>query len=249
MGGAIVRGICRSGMDTGIRVANPSASKLESLRADCPGIVTTHSNTEAAGGADAVILAVKPWILPGVVEELKPLLVSKKPIVISIAGGVDLPRLEEMLGDGLPLFHVIPDTAISVGHGMTFIASRHADEAARQAVRDIFATMGRAALVEDRLMGAATALSSCGIAYVFKYIQACVQAGVQLGFRPDDALNYVTATVDGAVALLQADGVSPQEEIDRVTTPGGMTIRGINALEHSGFTSAVINGIIEPLKK
>ena len=109
--------------------------------------------------------------------------------------------------------------------------------------------MGVVDVIEERLMDAATALSSCGIAYVFKFIQACVQAGVELGFKPADALRYVNATVDGAAALLSLPNTNPQCEIDKVTTPGGMTIKGINALEHSGFSSAVINAILTPLKK
>lgn len=256
MGSAIALGLSRSGElpEVTVCVSNPSAGRLEELKKKAPSIVTTQSNIDAAKGACVVILAVKPWILPGVVDELRPGLDFNNQAIVSIAGGIDLSSLESMIGEknGLRpmLFHVIPDTAISIGRGMTFIASRRADGSEAAAiVETMFRSLGEVAVVEERLMGAATALSSCGIAYAFKYIQAAVQAGVQLGFRPADALKYVTATVDGAVGLLRHDGLSPQEEIDRVTTPGGMTIRGINALEHSGFTSAVINGILEPLKK
>lgn len=256
MGSAIACGLSRSEELAGIKVcvSNPSAGRLEALKSVLPAVDTVSSNIDAAKDADIVILAVKPWILPGVVGELRPYLDFRTQAIVSIAGGIDLPRLEEIIGekDGVRpmLFHVIPDTAISVGRGMTFIASRRAEGTETSLVVEaLFRSMGEVAVIEERLMGAATALSSCGIAYAFKYIQAAVQAGVQLGFRPKDALRYVTATVDGAVGLLQHDGLSPQEEIDRVTTPGGMTIKGINALEHHGFTSAVINGILEPLKR
>lgn len=252
MGSAIARAIARSGNpDFRVTVSNPTQGKLDALLREYPDITVTTDNVAAAAGADIIVLAIKPWILPAVVEEIKPRLVYRRHVIVSIAGGVGLDDLERFLhrGDELPsLFYVIPDTAISVGHGMTFIASRRAEETTLKTVVGLFASMGEVAVVEERLMGAATALNSCGIAYVFKYMQACVQAGVQLGFRPADALRYVVATVDGAAALLKADPVSPQEQIDRVTTPGGMTIKGINALEHNGFTSAVIKGILEPLK-
>ena len=254
MGGAIVRGICKSQQDNrGVWVSNPTMEKLQKLAGECPGLQTTQFNQYAARDAEIVILAVKPWLLKGVIDELLPVLDLSRQAIVSIAGGVGLDTLDKMIGakNGRRpvLFHVIPDTAISVGRGMTFISSLRAEGTPFEAeVSEIFATMGSVAVIEERLMNAATALSSCGIAYAFKYIQACVQAGVELGFRPADALRYVTQTVDGAVALLQHNGDMPQEEIDRVTTPGGMTIRGINELDHRGFTSAVIKGILKPLE-
>ena len=132
---------------------------------------------------------------------------------------------------------------------MTFIAARRADNNTLDSIVKMFGTMGEVAVIEERLMDAATAISSCGIAYVYKFIQACVQAGVELGFKPADALRYVCATVDGAAAMLSQPDAAPQTEIDKVTTPGGMTIKGINSLEHNGFTSAVINAILAPVKK
>ena len=251
MGGAIAIAAAKTGGD--VVVANPSTGKLEALKAAEPRIDVTTDNIKAAEGADLVVLAVKPWILPSVVDQIKPSFDFERQSVVSIAGGVGFDALDDMFrrdnGELPAVFRVIPDTAISVARGMTFIAWRRAPEAAVVAVSTLFAAMGEAAVVEERLIDAATALSSCGIAYVFKYIQAAVQAGVELGFRPVDALRYVTATVDGAVALLKSEpGSTPQQHIDRVTTPGGMTIRGINALERDGFTAAVIDATLAPLK-
>ena len=143
---------------------------------------------------------------------------------------------------------VIPNTALSVGKSMTFIAPRRAERITDTIVK-MFETMGEVAVIEEKLMDAATALTSCGIAYVYKFAQACVQAGVELGFKPADALKYVCATMDGAATMLSQPGAAPQSEIDKVTTPGGMTIKGINMLEHTGFTSAVIKAILSPVKK
>ena len=103
-------------------------------------------------------------------------------------------------------------------------------------------------LVDERLINAGMALSSCGIAYVMRYIRAATEGGVELGFKAADALGIVLQTVRGAVELLQAGGGHPEAEIDKVTTPGGVTIRGLNAMEHAGFTSAVIRGLKAGLK-
>lgn len=251
MGGAIARALAATG-DCRVAVANPSLPKLQAIKEAFPQVETTTDNVEAVIDADVIILAVKPWLIDSVIQQIKPRMVYRRNIVVSLAGGVTLDALDRMLlrGDELPpVMRVIPDTALAVGRSMTFISARRAEADAVAVVESLFRPMGAVAVIEERLMDAATALSSCGIAYVYKFIQACVQAGVEMGFRPADALRYVCATVDGAAAMLEQPGASPQLEIDKVTTPGGMTIKGINALEHNGFTSAVINAILSPLRK
>ncbi|MBD5246663.1 MAG: pyrroline-5-carboxylate reductase [Barnesiella sp.] len=251
MGGAVARALAAAG-GYDITVANPSLPKLEAIRAEYPAVTVTTDNVEAVVDADVVILAVKPWLLGQVIEQVKPRLVYRRNIIVSLAGGVSIDALDSMLmrGNELPaVCRVIPDTALSLGKSMTFIAGRRAEGEALEAVKGMFALMGEVAVIEERLMDAATALSSCGIAYVYKFMQAMVQAGVEMGFRPAEALRYVCATVDGAAAMLGQPGATAQGEIDKVTTPGGMTIKGINALEHAGFTSAVINAVLTPLKK
>lgn len=251
MGGAIARALAATG-EYDIAVANPTTPKLDDIKAAYPAVTVTTDNVEAVVDADVVILAVKPWLLDSVIQQIKPRLVYRRNTIVSLAGGVTIDALDAMLlrGDELPVVcRVIPDTALSVGKSMTFISSRRASADNAAVVEALFHQMGETAVIEERLMDAATALSSCGIAYVYKFMQACVQAGVEMGFRPADALRYVCATVDGAAAMLSQPGATAQAEIDKVTTPGGMTIKGINALEHHGFTSAVINAILTPLKK
>lgn len=251
MGGAVARALAATG-EYDIAVANPTASKLGAIKEVYPDVAVTTDNVEAVVDADVVILAVKPWLLDSVIQQIKPRLVYRRNTIVSLAGGVTIDALDAMLmrGDELPVVcRVIPDTALSVGKSMTFISSRRASADNAAVVEALFRQMGETAVIEERLMDAATALSSCGIAYVYKFMQACVQAGVEMGFRPADALRYVCATVDGAAAMLSQSGATAQAEIDKVTTPGGMTIKGINALEHHGFTSAVINAILTPLKK
>ena len=251
MGSAVALGIANALPENTVAVSNPSVEKLKSLEQINPTIETTTSNVEAATGASVLIFAVKPWILPGVIKELRQCIEREMPIVVSMAGGIDLDNIEDMIGEGCrpATFYTIPNTAALVGESMTFISCRRADETQISVVCRLFEACGKVAVVEERLMSAATALSSCGIAYAYKYVQACVQAGVQMGFRPDDALQYTIATVAGAMSMLKTNCTKPQEEIDRVTTPGGMTIRGVNSLEDTGFMSSVINAVITPLKK
>ena len=107
----------------------------------------------------------------------------------------------------------------------------------------IFQELGDAMLVEERLMGAGMALASCGIAYAMRYIRAATEGGVELGMYARDAQRIVQQTLRGAVELLEATGGHPEEEIDKVTTPGGITIRGLNAMEQNGFSNSVIQGL------
>ena len=141
----------------------------------------------------------------------------------------------------MPIFRVIPNTAIAERASMTLIACRNATEEQTEAMLGVFNEMGLAMLIEEKQFAAATSLASCGIAYVMKYVQAAMQAGVEAGLRPAEAKKMVAQTLDGAARLLLRDEhTHPAIEIEKVTTPGGITIKGVNSLEHDGFTSAVI---------
>lgn len=257
MGSAMARALCLYGREVEVSVSNPTSAKLEKLKNEFPEIQIFNDNAEAIKGCDVMILAVKPWIINDVIEQISPIIDVERQILVSVAGGIEISTIESMihlscLNDNLkslPIFRVIPNTAIAHGQGMTFISHNPEGSKSKELIKTIFGYMGDTGDIPESQMDAATALSSCGIAYVFKGVQAAVQAGVQLGFKPTEALRYVNATVRGAAALLESDGATPQAEIDKVTTPGGMTIKGINSLEHDGFASAIINAILAPLGK
>ena len=242
MGGATAAGLAQgTAVERGdIRVANRGAAKLEALAGRCPGIFTTQSNVEAAEGADLVILAVKPWVIEGVVEEIMPHIDPARQIVASMVGGLPLGELREMaerhLQEGAatpPLAVIIPNTAIEVRQSMTFIQTDIADEE----------TTGH--LLDDgRQLESGMAMASCGIAYAMRWARAMQQGGVRLGFYPADALRVALKTMEGAAALLQATGRHPEEEIDRVTTPGGITVKGLQAMEEAGFSTAVLKALL-----
>lgn len=243
MGGAIARGLAKGSLVRveDIRVSNPSPGKLEALKAEFPDMQVTSDNSEAVAGADIVLLAVKPWLVGEVLNKLQ---LKETQMLISIAAGIKLGDLWQLLGQkGNPLFRVIPNTAISEMQSMTLVSCSQASQEQIQLVLDIFSEMGLAMLIPEEKMAAATAMTSCGIAYALKYIQAAMQAGIELGVRPKDGMRMVAQSLKGAAELILANDTHPSVEIDKVCTPGGLTIKGINQLEHDGFTSALINAI------
>ena len=243
MGGSIARGLAKGSLidDSDIIVSNPSAGKLEKLKKEFPGISTTNNNLEAATRADIVILAVKPWFMESVMRELK---LKSKQILISVAAGIPFEELAHYVADKeMTMFRLIPNTAISEMESMTLIASRNASKEQEQLLLDIFNQMGLAMLIPEDKIAATTAMTSCGIAYVLKYIQAAMQAGIELGVYPKDGMRMIAQSVKGAAELILNNDTHPAIEIDKVCTPGGITIKGINELEHQGFSSAIINAI------
>lgn len=242
MGGAIARGLAQGHYvrEQDITVTNPSTPKLEALKAAFPAMQVSTDN-RAVADADVVIVAVKPW---KVEEVLKPLRLRQPQILVSVAAGLTFEDLAHFVDPEMPMFRVIPNTAIALRASMTLIACRNASEQQTLTMLDLFNEMGLAMLIEEKQFAAATSLTSCGIAYVLKYVQAAMQAGVELGIRPKDAMKMVAQTVEGAARLLlENEGTHPALEIEKVTTPGGITIKGVNSLEHDGFTSAVIKAI------
>lgn len=242
MGSAIARGLAQGYLVQGreITVSNPTNEKLEKLKAAYPDINTTNDNAEAAANADIVIVAVKPWLME---EVISPLRLKRTQILVSLAAGIPFEQLAHFSDAEMPLFRVVPNTAIAERASMTLIAARNATDKQKQLLLDIFNEMGLAMLITESKIAAATALTSCGIAYVLKYVQAAMQAGTEMGIAPKEAMKMVAQSLEGAAELLLNNDTHPSVEIDKVTTPGGITIKGINELEHGGFTSAIINAM------
>ncbi len=209
-------------------------------------ISTSLSNTEAIKGADIIVLAVKPWLLEGVVNEIIPHINADSQIIVSMAPGVSPEEFCSWFnsaGCKPQIAYVIPNTAIEVGQSMTFIIPVNMNDENCNKLKAIFSKAGSAMVIEQRLLGAATSLASCGIAYAFRYIRAAAEGGVELGFFAKDATQIVAQTVMGAAVMIQEHASHPEAEIDKVTTPGGLTIKGLNAMEEAGFTNAVIKGL------
>ena len=180
MGGAIARGLAQGTIipASDVTVADPFSGNLETLQADYPEIRVTTENPKAIEDADIVILAVKPWLIDQILSVIR---LEPRQVLVSIAGGVTFEQLVNSVGPEQTIFRLIPNTAISERQSMTLIASRNASKEQEQLMLDIFNELGMAMLIPESQMGATTALTSCGIAYVLKYIQAAMQAGIEMG--------------------------------------------------------------------
>ena len=243
MGGAIARGLALGQtIDTkDIYVSNPSQSKLDWLKEEFPDMNVTNDNQEAVTGADYIYLAVKPWLVKSVLRALK---LRKSQVLVSVAAAVTFEELAHYVPDkDMAMFRIVPNTAIRICQSMTLIAARNTTDEQHRVLTEMLDEMGKTIYIEEKQIAAATALCSCGIAYVMKYVQACVQAGIELGVRPADGKALVAQTLKGAALLLESPEANPAQEIEAVCTPGGYTIRGINQLDHDGFPSAIINAM------
>ena len=233
MGGALVKGWTKAGMAANLAVTAHTKRTLDRLTEACPGISVTLDNNEAARGADVVVLAVKPWLVEQVMQEIMPELDGK--LVISVAAGIRHDRID---------VYVMPNIAAEYGQSMTFV--EEAPQAT--AVAELFGRVGQCRVVPQRLMDAGMMMAGCGIAYVMRFLRAMMEGGVEMGFYPDEAKHIAMQTMQGAVALLRETGLHPEAAIDKVTTPGGITIKGLNELDHAGFNSAVIRCLKAGLK-
>ena len=216
MGGAIAEGLIKGDyiQNEDICVSDPMRQTRDKFAN--MGITATPSNQLAAQGADIVCVVVKPWLVEQVLKSIKM----------------------------IPLFLVIPNIAIAQLQSMTFIVPSVATESQHtEQVQALFDSMGKTIITDEQHLGAGTTLASCGIAYAMRYVRAASEGGVELGFKADDAKQIVMQTMKGAVELLEATGLHPEAAIDLVTTPGGVTIKGLNEMEHNGFTSSVIKGL------
>ncbi len=248
MGGAIAVGLLKSEFVTAsdIFVSDRKESVLDEMKEK--GINISAGNSEAARVADVVIIAVKPYHIEQVINEIKAELNSEK-ILISIVAGVGISELGKMAGEKIPVFRVMPNTAIALQESLTCISANENTELYKKYVFDLFNKLGKTVEIPEELMAAATVLSSCGIAYALRYIRAAMQGGIEIGFGAEMAQFITAQTVKGATELILQTGHHPEREIDKVTTPRGITITGLNEMEHKGFSSSLIQGVLASYKK
>ena len=253
MGGAVARGLVKAGTVGAADVTVSDLSEAVLRRFSENGYIVTHDNARAVRGADVVFLVVKPWLVEEVLKGIKPALDYSSQVFVCIAAGIAPEQLSEWLGTdangtSIKSFLVIPNTAIDVLKSMTFITPVHADKEAVDTVKGLFDTMGSSMVIDYGMMAAATAVASCGIAYAMRYILDAARGGVEMGFSPDEAVPVVCQTVIGALGLMMKEGADPEQEIVKVCTPGGLTLKGLKEMEKAGFTSAIIRGLKASVK-
>jgi len=221
-------------------------SSLDTLKKK--GVQVTADNVIAVRESKIIILAVKPYNITYILEEIQNEL-TKDHILISVATGVTLDEISKVIGIKTTIFRAMPNTATDVSASVTAICSKNANEEEENSVKSIFDQMGITISINEELMEAATIMGACGIAFVMRFIRAMIQGGIQIGFDAKTANTIVNQTVKGAAELLIRKGEHPEYEIDKVTTPKGCTIVGLNEMEHNGFSSSLIKGIVTSYEK
>ena len=240
MGGALARAAAKD-QDNRIYLVNRHPEKAEALRREIGGEVTDCA--QAVREAELVFLGVKPHVLPELCATLRPLVREKKApfAVVSMAAGVPVTRLKELLGD-CPMIRIMPNTPVAVGEGMILYTGDAEEE--MEAFLHAMRFAGRFLRVEERLMDAGMAVSGCGPAFVDLFVEALSDAGVASGLARKDATVLAAQMVLGSARLILESGRHPGELKDAVCSPGGTTIQGVRKLEEKGFRSAVIEAVI-----
>lgn len=244
MGGATAEGLLNSNLlnASDITISDPCKRILDKFA--LKGTSITTDNQAAITEADVVMVFVKPWLVQQVLTGIRPVFKPQQQCLIVIAAGVSSAQIAEWMGFTQEAFFLcIPNIAIAQRQSMTFLVPIRATDEETNQVKALFDELGKTILTDEQHLAAGTTLASCGIAYAMRYIRAAAEGGVELGFKADDAKRIVMQTIKGAVGLLEETGMHPEAAIDLVTTPGGVTIKGLNEMEHAGFTSAVIKGL------
>jgi pyrroline-5-carboxylate reductase len=248
LGTAIAEGLLKSKFSKAseITVTKRNVASLKTLKE--AGVTVTDDNAAAVKKAEVVILAVKPFQVSEVLNVIKKELNNDK-LLISVVTGVTIAEMGTVIKKDIPFFRAMPNTAIAIQESMSCICASNASAADIKYVNELFSKLGRVVTIDEKLMDAATVLGACGTAYAMRYIRANIQGGIEIGFDATTASLIAAQTVKGAAELLLQKGSHPEQEIDKVTTPKGCTIAGLNEMEHQGFSSSLIRGIVTSYKK
>jgi pyrroline-5-carboxylate reductase len=249
LGAAMAEGLISSGFVKAeqLIVTKRNTATLQLLKDK--GVTVLSDNREAVKQSSWIVLAVKPFQAKEVVAEIKPHLDAAKHTIISVITGVWIKDLQEMTGADFTLFRAMPNTAIAIRESMTCVCAQHATAEQTEYVSQLFDQLGKSVFIEEKLMDAATVLGACGTAFAMRYIRANIQGGIEIGFSAATASLIAAQTVKGAAELLLQKNTHPEQEIDKVTTPKGCTIAGLNEMEHQGFSSSLIKGVVTSYKK
>lgn len=242
IGFSLAKGLVKSGQYRAedITLTRRTLASLEAEQA--LGFAVSLDNREAIQQADVIVLAVLPQQIRKVMEDIADA-VQQNQIVVSVASGVSCRDIKDILGEDTRVVRAMPNTAIAIGESMTCVATDNAGADDVAFVERMFETVGAVVVIEEDLMTSATALCACGIAFFLRSIRAASQGGVEIGFHAHDALKMAVQTAKGAAELLSQTNSHPEWEIDKVTSPKGCTIAGLNEMEHHGLSSAFIKGI------
>jgi pyrroline-5-carboxylate reductase len=244
IGLSIAKGFIKSKV---FKAENITVTRIPSQPLDdimAKGMNATHNNEEALINADYVVFAVQPRQATSLLKSIKTSLNPGKHFIISVVSALTVEDIENIIGEGFRIVRIMPNTAIAICESMTCIAAKDSASDYILEIKDIFDKVGSSLVIDEKLMASATVLASCGTAFFLRFIRAASQGGIQVGFHAEEAQLIASQVAKGAAALLLVNGLHPEQEIDKVTTPMGLTIKGLNEMEHNGLSSSIIKGIV-----
>lgn len=245
MGGAIAQALRKT--TENIMISDPSpAAQLLAQELGCK----YGSNQETVSNCDRLFLAVKPQVMQSVLEPLRGLLQNKKPLVITIAAGLEIAKIEAFIGCKLPVIRIMPNTPVAVGKGMiTYCANELVTEDMLSSFLTDMQYAGKMDALPEKLIDAASALAGCGPAFMYMFVEALADGAVACGLPRHNAIEYAAATMAGAAEMVLATGTHPGALKDAVCSPGGSTIEGVKVLEENGFRGAVMDCVTAAYKR
>ena len=248
LGFALGKGLVKSGQykPADIFFTKRNSKNIELLTGE--GFLASTQNSDALKHANIIVLAVLPQQVNTVLDEIKAQL-SPNHLLISLVTGIEIAQIEKHINNVCPVIRSMPNTAIAISESMTCIAANEKSQSHLASVKQLFELVGEVIVIIESQMTSATALCACGIAFFLRAIRAASQGGIEVDFHAEEALKMAAQTAKGAASLLLANNTHPEEEIDKVTSPKGCTIAGLNQMEHNGFSSAFIKGITTSAKK
>ncbi len=245
LGASIAIGIAK--FTTGNQVTVTRRNTTNILHLEPLGVTVSKDNKHNIQNADIIILTIKPYQVDTVLEEILPVIANKT--IASAVSGLSIENLQNKIGNTHQAVRIMPNIASQFGASATCIAFQDNNKEAAQNVVTLFEGLGTAPIIDEKLMDAATVLAASGTAFALRYIRASMQAGIEIGFDWQTALAISAQTVKGAAEMLLEEKTHPEQLIDRVTTPQGCTIAGLNEMEMHGFSSSLIRGIKTSLKQ
>jgi pyrroline-5-carboxylate reductase len=209
----------------------------------------SEDNISSVNNSDIIIIAVKPKNAEEVLKEISDNIKPEKHILISCVAGLNSQQILRIINPNTPLFRIMPNTAIAVGESMTCISEFNTTEVQKKEIENIFSKLGKVIFINEELMSAATVLAGCGVAFAMRFIRAVTEAGVEMGVDAYNSQLIASQILKGGAELILSNDTHPEKEIDKVTTPGGITITALNEMEHYGFSAAIIKGLIAAFNK
>lgn len=247
LGSAIAKGLIKNKSFTSLYLSDKNTSQVNAF-VDEDYVTISNSNASAIEQSDVVIFALQPKHIEMVLQSIEHL-ITEDHVIMSVAAGFSIASIERIIGDDKHIIRVMPNTAISIGKSMTCLSANQVGQLKLELAKRIFNQLGTTMIIPEEQIQAATVICASGIAFWMRLVRATTQGAIQLGFEADEALKLALQTCDGAASLLKESGRHPEAEIDRVTTPSGCTIEGLNEMEHQGLSAALIQGITASFNK